>query len=683
MFEQNSTAANVYIYGNVFDITGGFLPGYWKWLPNQMITPKNGIPQGPFYVFNNTFYSPGLDIFNDGTLVVGSQIYNNAYLDNSLGGTGSASVANNVAASQSDFIGPFSNVTIPYIGTIAATTNWLLSAGSALRNAGRALATDGYINYDMNGNIRGADGTWDVGAFEYGAASTNPVINVSASSITFPQQLSGTENTLSVTVRNAGGGTLSGTASIAGTSWFSIVGNANYSLASGTGTNIYVRCLFQSGTSSATLALTGAAGASVALSAASTPLLGESFSAISGVIVAPYSTNGGYISQPSETGTADGGTATYWFVVTNTGNYLLRSVFNAPDTGKNSAYVAIDESPTEPDQVWDSPTTTGFATNYVSWRGSGTPSSNEFNPKIWTNLDAGTHYLSVIGREANMQLLSWELVPSGAGATAPVITTGPQNVSVRSGSNATFTVTASGTATLAYQWSFNGTDLSGATASGYTRAAATTNHAGTYSVTVTNSAGSDTASATLTVNEPLSIVAQPLASGTNIQGRTNVWTIVMAGTTPAYQWKKNGSSIAGATASTYRKTNLTTNDNGTYSVVVTNLLNALTSSVATLTIAWPPSITSQPSNVRAIVSSNVTFTVSAYGFAPLSYRWYRNGTNALWSGYATTASWFAGAGDSGSYTVVVTNIAGSVTSSAAILDVVVPPSPPRKLILLR
>jgi len=85
----------------------------------------------------------------------------------------------------------------------------------------------------------------------------------------------------------------------------------------------------------------------------------------------------------------------------------------------------------------------------------------------------------------------------------PLITAQPTNVSVRLGDNATFTVSATGTGPLSYQWQFNGTDIFGETANHYTRLNAQTNDAGNYSVIVSNVAGSVTSSnALLTVTVP-------------------------------------------------------------------------------------------------------------------------------------------------------------------------------------
>ncbi len=89
----------------------------------------------------------------------------------------------------------------------------------------------------------------------------------------------------------------------------------------------------------------------------------------------------------------------------------------------------------------------------------------------------------------------------GNGAVAPVITAQPTGQRVVVGQTATFTVSATGTAPLSYQWQKGTTPIAGATASSYTTPATTlADDTSTFQVVVSNSAGSVTSnSATLTV----------------------------------------------------------------------------------------------------------------------------------------------------------------------------------------
>ena len=115
---------------------------------------------------------------------------------------------------------------------------------------------------------------------------------------------------------------------------------------------------------------------------------------------------------------------------------------------------------------------------------------------------------------------------------------------------------------------------------------------------------------------------------------------------------------------------------GNYQLIVSNVYGgSLTSSVATLTVLIPPSITVQPANLSVTLNSNATFSVTASGTTPFSYQWYFNNTNLL-AGATNSSLTLTGAQltNDGYYSVVVTNIAGSVTSSNALLAVLIPPA---------
>lgn len=86
-------------------------------------------------------------------------------------------------------------------------------------------------------------------------------------------------------------------------------------------------------------------------------------------------------------------------------------------------------------------------------------------------------------------------------ALPPTITTQPESQTVAAGANVTFTVIATGSAPLSYQWKFNNQDICGATTSSYSRSTAQPADQGNYSVLVSNPGGSVTsANAALTVS---------------------------------------------------------------------------------------------------------------------------------------------------------------------------------------
>jgi hypothetical protein len=173
---------------------------------------------------------------------------------------------------------------------------------------------------------------------------------------------------------------------------------------------------------------------------------------------------------------------------------------------------------------------------------------------------------------------------------SPVITTQPASQTVKAGQSAAFSVVASGTAPLSYQWFKAGVPLTDSdNVSGSTSDTLTLNNlmggdAGNYSVIVSNASGSTVSSvATLAVNDPV-IGTQP-ASQAAVQGGSAALSVVTVGTSPlAYQWSFNGSAIAGATNATLTLTNLHLNQAGTYQVAVSNLYGKVTSSNATLSV---------------------------------------------------------------------------------------------------
>jgi hypothetical protein len=256
----------------------------------------------------------------------------------------------------------------------------------------------------------------------------------------------------------------------------------------------------------------------------------------------------------------------------------------------------------------------------------------------------------------------------------PGIAVQPQSQTVSAGSAAVFSVTATGTLPLAYQWHKDGNAIAGATTSVYALANVLAADAGSYSVVVSNVAGSaPSVNAQLIVNVPPVISGQPQSLAVN-PGSNATFTVIASGTAPlVYQWQKNGANISGATGSSYTRVNVQPGDAGSYTVQVTNMVGSITSAAAVLTVNQAPSIIAQPQNQTVKQGATATFAVSAVGTSPLSYQWRFNSVDlagATGSSYTRAAAQPA---DAGTYTVVVTNMAGRVTSAAAMLVVNVPP----------
>src|SRR5215472_580057 len=231
--------------------------------------------------------------------------------------------------------------------------------------------------------------------------------------------------------------------------------------------------------------------------------------------------------------------------------------------------------------------------------------SSSYTTPATTTSDSGSIFAVLVSNSAGTATSSAATLTVNSAPVAPTINTQPANQTVTAGQTATFSVVASGTAPLSYQWQKNGGNISGATSSSYTTPSTTTSDSGsTFAVVVSNTAGTATSNvATLTVNAaPVAptISTQP-TNQTVTAGQTATFSVVASGTAPiSYQWQKNAANIAGATSSSYSTPATTTSDNGsTFKVMVSNSMGSATSNAATLTVnpAPAPAIQVNPTSI--------------------------------------------------------------------------------------
>jgi hypothetical protein len=147
---------------------------------------------------------------------------------------GAATTANNIGKSSNpgflNASNPLGADGIPF----TADDGFSLVTGCSAINAGSNVG----VPTDICGNTR--IGNPDLGAYEYGSVtSTNPVISVSLNSINFGSILTNTTSSQSVVVQNIGGGTLTGTATVAAP--YSIVSGGSYSLGANQSQTVTVR----------------------------------------------------------------------------------------------------------------------------------------------------------------------------------------------------------------------------------------------------------------------------------------------------------------------------------------------------------------------------------------------------------------------------------------------------------
>jgi hypothetical protein len=204
----------------------------------------------------------------------------------------------------------------------------------------------------------------------------------------------------------------------------------------------------------------------------------------------------------------------------------------------------------------------------------------------------GTYTVSILAYErANAQgdtygptLVSF--VITSTASAPPAITTHPQSQIVAPGTTVALTVVATGSPPPTYQWRKNGTLVSGATSATLTLTNVQPADAGSYTAIASNLAGLVSSSpAVLTVNvtgptlttQPLS---QHLAAGANA-----TLSVAATGTGVSYQWKKDGTAIAGATGASLALSNASAGTMGFYSVTVSSSAGTVESALAIVTVA--------------------------------------------------------------------------------------------------
>jgi len=173
------------------------------------------------------------------------------------------------------------------------------------------------------------------------------------------------------------------------------------------------------------------------------------------------------------------------------------------------------------------PQTSTQSTNFIRWQdGSG-------------NIVTTGLTFCAQGRQGTITYVAvYDSVPQ---CTQPQIGTHPQSQTVLVGESVTFSVTATGTAPLSYQWYKGISPISGATGSSYTISSVTADDAGYYSVVIYNACGSATSNAaTLTVHKRQTSLTLTLNPASVVIGQASTVTVTVEDTSPGTKQTPTG-----------------------------------------------------------------------------------------------------------------------------------------------
>ena len=335
---------------------------------------------------------------------------------------------------------------------------------------------------------------------------------------------------------------------------------------------------------------------------------------------------------------------TYTLTVTDSkGNVVSTTCIVTPGAVAISPISPANQT-VAPGQITFTATATGGATNGLTWSAT----AGTFSGNVWTSPTvAGTYTITATSVDEPSVFVSTTISIS-----APVIMTQPASVTVGLGQTGTFSVTASGSGTLTYQWYKNGAAITGATSSSYTTPPTVSSDTGAvFTVKVSNSAGTVTSGpATLTVQIPAPLAKSLVPSATTPPYNSSVLLIpTFSGGTATIGSTGVGSSDITATAvsgTSYSTPPLTSPK--TYTLTVTDSKGNV---VSTTCIVTPTAIAISPISPanQTVAPGQIPFTATATGGATNGLTW--KATAGSFSANVWTSPTVAG-----TYTITATSV---------------------------
>ena len=323
-------------------------------------------------------------------------------------------------------------------------------------------------------------------------------------------------------------------------------------------------------------------------------------------------------------------------------------------------------------------TPTNGGTPAYQWKLNGINAGNNTTTYVNASLANGNTVTCVMTSNAGCASTTTATTSNVTMAVNPILTPAvsiaASATTICAGTSVTFTATPTNGGTPTYQWKLNGSNAGNNTTT-FVSTSFANNDVITCVMTpnavCTGLATATSGSVTMTVNPILTPAVSIAASATTICDGTPVTftaTPTNGGTTPAYQWKLNGTNISGATSVNYTSSSLA--NGNIISCILTSNASCLATATATsngITMVVNPVVTPAvsiaPSPSGTICAgTSVTFTATPTNGGTPSYQWILNGSNV---GNNTTTYVNASLANGNTVTCVMTSNAGCTSTATA------------------
>ncbi len=258
-------------------------------------------------------------------------------------------------------------------------------------------------------------------------------------------------------------------------------------------------------------------------------------------------------------------------------------------------------------------------------------------------------------------------------STGVVITEQPQElIEADMGGYAVFSVRLEvGCNSATFQWQRDGLDLPGENDLRLVRYRLSAADRGDYRLVVRWNTGSITSEVSrleVTVREPWITDQEPedLEVLAGEWAHFRVTDLDRGAPAGDFQWLFNGQPIFGATNNLHFFIPDSPQQQGRYALVISNGFGSVTSRVALLKVLFhPPFFDYEPEDITIASGQSLSFSAFAVGAPPPSYQWLHNGVPMRWETNEFLELYAHGTNDLTEYSVVASNLLGSVTSRVA------------------